>query len=320
MTLSQLQTFVTVARLGSVKAAAVALGVSEPAVSGAVAALRRDLGDELFVRAGGGIVLTPGGRELTAVAGELLGLADQARRAVREARGEATLLRIAATAMVAEYVAAPLLDAFTRRTPRVEVSLLVEEGAAFGQLLADRRADIVLGPRPVGETAGRAESVPFLRYRVIAVAGAAHPLAGQPGLKRADVEGEHWLVGPAGVQALGTTAAFFAHHNMQPEVITFGSHAAALAAVAAGEGLGLAIAHTVADELLRGSLVRLDLAGTPFDRLWHISALPAARRSPAAWSLWRFVATPEALHAMLARSRGVPEGRFRPAVYVTLWS
>jgi DNA-binding transcriptional LysR family regulator len=319
VTLGQLQTFVTVARLGSVKAAAVALGVSEPAVSGAVAALRRDLGDELFVRAGGGIVLTPGGRELTAVAAELLGLADQARRAVREARGEATLLRIAATSMVAEYVAAPLLDAFTRRTPRVEVSLGVEEGASFGQLLADRRADVVLGPRPIG-TAGQAESVPFLRYRVVAVAGRGHPLAGRRGLRPADVAGERWLVGPAGVQPLSTTAAFFSHHRLAPEVITFASHAAALAAVAGGEGIGLAILHTVTDELRRGSLVRLDLEDTPFDRLWHASALPAGRRSPAAWSLWRFVTTPEAMQAMLARSRGVPEGRFRPAVYVTLWS
>jgi DNA-binding transcriptional LysR family regulator len=320
MTLSQLQTFVTVARLGSVKAAAVALGVSEPAVSGAVAALRRDLGDELFVRAGGGIVLTPGGRELTAVAAELLGLADQARRAVREARGEATLLRISATAMVAEYVAAPLLEAFTRRTPHVEVSLGVEDGSSFAELLADRRADVVLGPQPVGDAAGRTESVPFLRYRVVAIAGRAHPLAGRAHLRAADVAGERWLVGPAGVQPLGTLAAFFSRHRLQPEIITFPSHAAALAAVAAGEGIGLAILHTVRDELRRGSLVRLDLEGTPFDRLWHASALPAGRRSPAAWSLWRFVTTPEAMHAMLARSRGVPEGRFRPAVYVTLWS
>src|SRR3954469_15806773 len=123
MTLGQLHTFVTVARLGSVKAAAEALGVSEAAVSGAVAALRRDLGDELFIRAGGVIVLTRGGRALSAKAAEMLGLADQARRAVREAQGEATLLRIVASSMVAEYVAAPLLEAFTRRTPHVEVSL-----------------------------------------------------------------------------------------------------------------------------------------------------------------------------------------------------
>ena len=52
MTLAQLQSFVLVAQLGSVKAAAAELGVTEPAVSVAVAALRRELGDDLFVRDG----------------------------------------------------------------------------------------------------------------------------------------------------------------------------------------------------------------------------------------------------------------------------
>ncbi|MGH2967783.1 MAG: LysR substrate-binding domain-containing protein, partial [Solirubrobacteraceae bacterium] len=107
---------------------------------------------------------------------------------------------------------------------------------------------------------------------------------------------------------------------LDPEVITFGSHAAALSAVAAGEGIGLAMLHTVRDALERRSLVALDVAGTPFDRLWHATTLSRDRRPPAAWSLWRFVTTPEAMQAMLARSRGVPAGRFKPAVYVTLWS
>src|SRR5690606_25388004 len=74
VTFAQLQSFSTVARTGSVKAAAVELGVSEPAVSGAVAALRRELGDELFVRRGGRLVLTRGGTRLAAVAAEVLGL------------------------------------------------------------------------------------------------------------------------------------------------------------------------------------------------------------------------------------------------------
>ncbi|WP_324273732.1 LysR family transcriptional regulator [Blastococcus brunescens] len=45
MTFTQLRTFALVAELGSLRAAAAALGVSEPAVSSAVAALRADLGD-----------------------------------------------------------------------------------------------------------------------------------------------------------------------------------------------------------------------------------------------------------------------------------
>src|SRR5436305_562551 len=61
VTLAQLQSFVLVARLGSVKAAAAELHVTEPAVSVAVSALRKELGHELFVRTGRGIALTPGG-------------------------------------------------------------------------------------------------------------------------------------------------------------------------------------------------------------------------------------------------------------------
>src|ERR1700710_990550 len=111
MTLAQLQSFVLVARLGSVKAAAAQLEVTEPAVSVAVGALRRELGDELFVRDGRGIALTPGGRRLGARAGELLGLAEQARRWVAEPDRR---VQVVATSLVAEHLA-PLLEAFSAR-------------------------------------------------------------------------------------------------------------------------------------------------------------------------------------------------------------
>src|SRR5206468_8413845 len=109
--LSQLQSFVLVARLGSVKGAAAELGVTEPAVSVAVAALRRELGDELFVRDGRGIALTAGGRRLAALAGEILALAEQARRSVPQSPGQARRLQVVATGLVAEHVG-PLIEAY----------------------------------------------------------------------------------------------------------------------------------------------------------------------------------------------------------------
>jgi len=36
-------------------------------------------------------------------------------------------------------------------------------------------------------------------------------------------------------------------------------------------------------------------------------------------ALRRFVSTPEAVQAVLARAGGVPAERFRPPVHVTLW-
>jgi DNA-binding transcriptional LysR family regulator len=316
VTFAQLQAFSTVARLGSVKAAARLLGISEPAVSSAIAALRRDLGDELFVRSNGGLTLTPGGARLATSAAELLGLADRARRSVTEAHGAASLVRVAVTPAVSEYVAPPLLDAFTRRVPSTEVSVQVEPSGSFPGLLQDHLADVALGPRLAGM-----DSVPFLRYRLIVVARPRHRLAGLRDIPPAALAGETWLVGPSGAEQPTAASEFFAQHRLAPERIeAFSTYAAAGQAAAKTGGVMLAIAHTVLDELRRGTLVRLDVRGTPVERLWYASSLGSERRPAAAWSLIRFVTTPEATQAMLARTGGVPAGRFRSPVYVTLWS
>jgi len=321
LTLAQLEAFVAVARRGSVREAARSLGISEPAVSGAVRALRRHVGDELYVRAGGGIRLTPGGERLAATAAEILGLADRAHREVREARGEAATLRVAATAAVAEFVAAPLLDAFTRRTPGVKIVLRVDPGVAFAGVLNDRLVDVALGPRPAGDTGAGIESVPFLRYALVVVAAPDHRLAGRRDVPVAAVTGERWFVGPSGADPSTATGGFLTVAGVPPpNVLAFPSYAAARAQVAAGRGIMLAVAHTVLDELERGALVALDVRGTPIQGMWHASLLGPDRRPPAAWALRRFVTTPEATQAMLKRAGGVPPERFRPSIHVTLWS
>lgn len=316
MTFAQLRSFATVTRLGSVRAAARELGVSEPAVSAAIATLRREFGDELLVRAGGGLRLTAGGSRLAPAASEILGVADEARRAIDASNGAATLLRIAATSEVSEHVAGPLLEAFTRRFQNVEVALQVEPGASFGDLLTDRLADIVLGPRP----AAAPESSPFLRYRLVVVAAPGHRLAGHRGVLASDLRDERWVVGPSGAGAGTDAEAFFTRHQIAPqEVRAFASHAAAAMGAEAGRGLMLAVAHTVIGELRRGTLARLDVRSTPFEDLWYASTLRRERCPEAASALRRFAATPEATQAMLARPGGVPAARFRPPVHVTLW-
>src|SRR4051812_21679287 len=165
MTLAQLQSFVLVARHGSVKAAAAELEVTEPAVSVAVSALRKELGDRLFVRQGRGIALTPGGRRLAALATEILGLAEQARRSV-PASNEGRQVNVIATELVAEHIG-PLVELFTARDEGLEVSVEAVRGAGFGEALESRRADIALGPHPGPERANTIASAPFLRARLI---------------------------------------------------------------------------------------------------------------------------------------------------------
>jgi LysR family transcriptional regulator, low CO2-responsive transcriptional regulator len=318
MTLAQLQSFVLVARLGSVKAAAAELEVTEPAVSVAVAALRKELGDELFVRNGRGIALTPGGRRLAALGGEILGLAEQARRSVQESPGQPRQLQVAATSIVAEHIG-PLIDAFSNRGPGLEITVEPVPGESFADMLEHRRADIALGPHPGPERATIA-SVPFLRSRLMIVAAPGHPLAGQRAISPSALGSERWLVGPQDIDPTTTAGLFFARNGIDPQdVSAYTSHAAAIAAAAAGEGLILALAHSVIDAIRRRSLVRIDVRGTPVVELWHASTLGLGRALPAALALQRFATTSDATQAMSRGRAGTASARARPAVHVTLW-
>ena len=313
MTLSQLSSFVAVARLGSVKAAARSLGVSEPAVSGAVRALRHELGDALYVRAGGAIELTPGGRRLASGASEILGLAEQTRCAVREAAGATrTTVRVAATPPIAEFAAGPLLDAFSRRYQDIEVALQVAGRGELAELLAVRAVDIALGPAlEGGEDEPLIVSEAFLRYGLIVVAAPTHTLAGSKALAPAALVSTPWLLGPLESERSTDTGAFLARQSIAPRrTRAYPNFAAALAQTASGRGVTLAIAHTVRDELERGSLVELDVRGTPISGLWYVSTLAPERRTASTDALRRFITMPEATRAMLARTGGVPAERF----------
>ncbi|HEX3978772.1 MAG TPA: LysR family transcriptional regulator [Solirubrobacteraceae bacterium] len=320
MTLAQLQSFVLVARLGSVKAAAAELGVTEPAVSVAVAALRKELGDELFVRNGRGIAVTAGGRRLAALASEILGLAEQARRSVQDSPGQTRLMQVAVTNVVAEHVG-PLIDAFTARDPGLEIAIESVAGSSMAELLEHRRADIALGPPPAPERAATIASVPFLRCRLIVVAAPGHALAGRQDVPPAELTGERWLLGPPELDPSTGAGLLFARAGFQPaEVVGYTSHAAAVAAAAAGDGVVLTLAHTVIEELRRRALTRIDVRGTPMLEMWHASTLGFGRALPAALALQRFATSPEATQAISTGRAGTASSRARPRPHVTLWS
>jgi DNA-binding transcriptional LysR family regulator len=319
VTLAQLRSFVLVSRLGSVKAAAAELEVTEPAVSVAVAALRKELGDELFVRDGRGISLTPGGRRFAALAGEILGLAEQARRSVHDSPGQPRRIQVAATNVVAEHVG-PLIDAFTDRDAGTEVAVEAVPGDSFADLLEQRRADIALGPRPGPERAAMIASVPFLRCRFVIVAAPGHPLAACHDIPPSALATERWLIGPPDIDTTADAGLFFDRNGIAPAgIAAYTSHAAALAAAAAGEGITLTLGHSVLTELRRRTLARLDVRGTPLIELWHASTLGLGRALPAALALQRFATTPEATQAMATGRVGATSFRVRPAVHVTLW-
>ena len=190
MTPAQLRAFIAVVRLGSVKAAAADLEVSEAAVSLHVSHLRNELGDKLFVRTASGLAFTPGGLRLASRAAEILGLQDRTIREVSQAGGGRRLLRVAASTLFAEHAAPGLIELFADRANDLDVELSEQNPRSFQSLLSNRTVDVAIGPRPPTlDPSIRAAD--FLNYEMIAVARPDHPMARiQPergGVARADL-------------------------------------------------------------------------------------------------------------------------------------
>jgi DNA-binding transcriptional LysR family regulator len=124
-TLLQLKSFLAVVDEGSFTAASLQLGMSQPAVSRAVATLERELGLPLLVRGNGGPALTDAGSRALGHARDAVRHLTLLRTEVASVAGEVTgTLSLASLPSVTGTLIARQLRTFTDRHPGVTVRLL----------------------------------------------------------------------------------------------------------------------------------------------------------------------------------------------------
>lgn len=151
MNLRQLRYVVATADHGTMTAAAQTLFVAQPALSRAVRELERELGVELFARAGRGVVLTDAGEHIVRYARDALRAVDAIADFAASPGGARTgELRVAATAALEPELTARLLPGFARDQPAVRVRVIRCDGRrSAGAVVRDGRADLALTDLPV---------------------------------------------------------------------------------------------------------------------------------------------------------------------------
>jgi len=318
VTPTQLRAFSAVVRLGSVKAAAAELGVTEAAVSLHVGHLRKELEDQLFTRTGSGLAFTPGGLRLASRAGEMLGLQERTIREVGQAGRGKRLMRVAASSLFAEHAAPGLIELFVSRAADLDVELSVHNTREFEALLSTRAVDVAIGPKP-GQLPDTLVRKSFLNYQIVVVAGPRHPLA-RVQTRPTQLRDQTWLLGPSAAGDDAVVRGMLRRYDVPEEhQRIFQSHAAALEETTHNKGISLALSFAVVDDIANGRLVQLSGPGVVGEGVWSTTTLPDHSLLPAAAELTRFISTPRAIRAML-RGSGINIGHFRPSVYVTLWS
>ena len=136
--------------LRSVTLAARQLRIQQPAMSAALARLRALFGDELLVRSGGAMQVTPRAAELAVAVGAALQLLRGALDAeVPFAPAESPRAFTLASSDYTSLVLLPgLVHAVSRTAPRVDLRVVGYDKADIAAMLRDRQVDVAVGVFP----------------------------------------------------------------------------------------------------------------------------------------------------------------------------
>jgi DNA-binding transcriptional LysR family regulator len=189
MTPDQLITFAAVAEHRNISRAAVALHLSQPAVSGQLRQLQDEFGEPLYQREGRGVRLTPAGDQLASYATRLRDTWRQAH-AYRDAlRGlESGTLRVGASTTPASYLLPYLIAGFHRLYPDVTVHTTDGNTADIVGALAS--LDIAMVEGPVGVDLSPDTAVqPWREDEIVAIMPRSHPLMQTEGAEARAVTG-----------------------------------------------------------------------------------------------------------------------------------
>ncbi|MGB3463055.1 MAG: LysR substrate-binding domain-containing protein [Rhodanobacter lindaniclasticus] len=256
----QLDVFVQVAVLGSVRAAAERLHLTQPAASMALAEMERQLDTPVFDRQRGRLHLNARGRELLPLAQELLERhAEFGRRARAEGAALAGELRIGASNTVGNYRVGELLGAFVRANSQVAIRLRVANTETIAAAMLDHNLDIGCVEGPV--THPQLEVRPWRDDLLVVCAPPEHPLARKRGLKPADFAGARWVLREPGSATRATSERVLSQLPPGETVLELDQIEAIKQVVVAGLGIACLPAVAITDAVAAGHLKALR---TPF--------------------------------------------------------
>ncbi|MET7711004.1 LysR family transcriptional regulator [Streptomyces sp. NPDC005407] len=243
---TRLAALVAVAEAGSITRAATRLGYTAPALSQQLAKLEREAGATLLVRHHRGARLTAAGELLATRARRVLDEMEQARHELARLAGlSGGRLRVGTFTTVGIHLLPPVLSAFRRAHPDVELTVAEYEPPAGVLAVAAGDVDLALTHAyEPGETAPLPAGVvldPLLVEELVLVTAPGHALAGGSGrLPVAELAGQPLISSaPSHPSRKGVEGAL-AQAGASPAVVCE-SPGYALVCALVSAGLGVAV-------------------------------------------------------------------------------
>ena len=233
-TLGQIEAFYWIARLGSFRAAADLLNLTQPTVSLRISALEQALDARLFERAGRRTQLTAAGAALLPRADRMIAIAEEFGSMNVQHDPLRGQLRLGAPDSFGLTCMAQLLQALRDELPDLEIALTVDNSAVLSEQLNERRLDVAFLADPGVAPHVRTELLGTMEHAWIAGARLRLPTLVTPG----DLVDQDILTNPAPANLMTLVQSWFASAGLHPSrVSTCNSLSVILRLVAAGAGI-----------------------------------------------------------------------------------
>jgi DNA-binding transcriptional LysR family regulator len=263
--IAQLRTLFWIARLGSFRAAAARLNVSQPTISLRIKSWEQELGFPLFKRAGRSVALSDDGAAVLEYAERVIALLDNLDHRVASQGGVGGFLQLGAPDSFALLCLADLLSDLEARHPKLRVSVTVDNSAVLFRRLDDGALDVCVLAEPPDTRRVRLD--PLGRHQLVWVARAG-ALPRQDVYGRAEIAQLRIFSNPSPSNTFTLLMDWFAEEALVPgRMSTCNSVAAILSLVASGAGISPLPRAVVGEAIERGAL----------DAIPVVPALPDAR-------------------------------------------
>ncbi|MEY8882354.1 LysR family transcriptional regulator [Donghicola sp. XS_ASV15] len=290
ITLKQLRALTAVVEESTILAAAERLNLTGPAVHNQLKTLESIVGSPLLSRAGAERnTPTAQGRALLRAAAEIETSLDRAVRQIG-ALGQGLSGRVVlGVVSTGKYFAPRIVALLQREMPDVQVALRVGNREEIVEAMERAELDLCIMGRP--PRTFLTEAMPLFDHPHIIIANQDHPLARDPMVPREALLRERFVMREAGsgTRILATRFLDEIGHDQVAGITEMSSNETIKQAVIHGLGIAMISAHTVADELASGRLVRLRVQGLPIYRKWYLLPQPRADKAAAVTAVERWI-------------------------------
>ena len=254
MKLAALRAFVAAVEDGSLRGAARAIGISQPALTKAIRELERELAASLLVRSNTGVTPTAQGKVLFEHARSadrtLAAAINQIRQLSGEMVGE---LSVGAVPLAVMMLIPETMRTFSRAFPLIRLRLSEELYIEQLSRLRKGEVDVAIGPVPGGLPSGELVIEPLMPISMVVVVGKGNPLARARSL--AELTGARWVFTGTSAEQ-GYARHLFEQHGLEPPpaAALVNSTLSLLALICRGDFVGLMpqpiAAHALAGHFL----------------------------------------------------------------------